>query len=100
MIDTHKNVIRYQVQHELHNVNTYVNNPTSLQIALKITHNSNCPIFLGFYDNGDVFVADTYTVIHVPEVEPCLNTQIKDYYDQYSGFNRNNYTAKVTAPCQ
>ena len=43
-------------------------------LALKITHNSNCPIFLGFYDNDDVFVADTYTVIHVPEVEPCLNT--------------------------
>ena len=30
--------------------------------------------FLGFYDNDDVFVADTYTVVHVPEVEPCLNT--------------------------
>ena len=25
MIDTHKNVIRYQIQHELHYVNKYVN---------------------------------------------------------------------------
>ena len=33
MIDTHKNVIRYLVQHELHYVNKYVNNPTSLQMA-------------------------------------------------------------------
>ena len=33
MIDTHKNVIRYWVQHELHYVNKYVNNPTSLQMA-------------------------------------------------------------------
>ena len=33
MIDTHKNVIRYYVQHELHYVNKYVNNPTSLQMA-------------------------------------------------------------------
>ena len=33
MIDTHKNVIRYQKEHELHYVNKYVNNPTSLQMA-------------------------------------------------------------------
>ena len=29
MIDTHKNVIRYKKEHELH----YVNNPTSLQMG-------------------------------------------------------------------
>ena len=28
MIDTHKKVIRYWVQHEFHYVNKYVNNPT------------------------------------------------------------------------
>ena len=33
MIDTHKNVIRYQIQHELNYINKYVNNPTSLQMA-------------------------------------------------------------------
>ena len=33
MIDTHKNVIRYYIKHELHYVNKYVNNPTSLQMA-------------------------------------------------------------------
>ena len=34
MIDTHKNVItRYKLQHELHYVNKYVNNPTSLQMV-------------------------------------------------------------------
>ena len=33
MIDTHKKVIRYWVQHEIHYVNKYVNNPTSLQMA-------------------------------------------------------------------
>ena len=33
MIDTHKNVIRYQKEHELHYVNKYVNNPTSLHMA-------------------------------------------------------------------
>ena len=33
MINTHKNVIRYKIQLELHNVNKYVNNPTSLQMA-------------------------------------------------------------------
>lgn len=56
--------------------------------------------FLGYYDNDDVFVADPHTMIHVPEVDPCLYTPIKDYYRQYAGFNRNNYTAKVTARCQ
>ena len=33
MIDTHNNVIRYYIEHELHYVNKYVNNPTSLQMA-------------------------------------------------------------------
>ena len=33
MIDTHKNVIKYQVQHELH----YVNNPTSLMQMARIS---------------------------------------------------------------
>ena len=33
MIDTHKNVIRYKVQHELHYVNKYAKKPTSLQMA-------------------------------------------------------------------
>ena len=33
MIDTHKNVIRYMIQHELSNGNKYVNNPTSLQMV-------------------------------------------------------------------
>ena len=33
MIDTQKNVIRYWIEHELHYVYKYVNNPTSLQIA-------------------------------------------------------------------
>ena len=33
MIDKHKNVFRYYIQHELHYVNIYVNNPTSLQMA-------------------------------------------------------------------
>ena len=33
MVDTHKSVIRYYIEHELHNVNKYVNNPTSLQMA-------------------------------------------------------------------
>ena len=33
MIDTHKNIIRHSIQHELHYVNKYVNNPTSLQMA-------------------------------------------------------------------
>ena len=33
MIDTHKKVMRYYIEHELHNVNKYVNNPTSLQMA-------------------------------------------------------------------
>ena len=30
MIDTHKNVIRYQIEHELHYVNKYVNHPDFL----------------------------------------------------------------------
>ena len=33
MIDTHKNVNRYQIEHEVHHVNKYVNNPTYLQMA-------------------------------------------------------------------
>ena len=33
MIGTHKNVIRYWIQHELNYVNKYVNNLTSLQMA-------------------------------------------------------------------
>ena len=33
MIDTHKNVIRYKIQHEIYYVNKYINNPTSLQMA-------------------------------------------------------------------
>ena len=33
MIDTHKNVIRYYVEHGLHYVNKYVNNATTLQMA-------------------------------------------------------------------
>ena len=34
MIDTHKNVITgHKIQHELHYVNKYVNNPTSLQMV-------------------------------------------------------------------
>ena len=33
MIDTHKNKIKYEVQQELHYINKYVNNPTSLQMA-------------------------------------------------------------------
>ena len=33
MIDTHKNVIRYKIEHELHHVKKYINNPTSLQMA-------------------------------------------------------------------
>ena len=33
MIDAHKNVKRYQIEHELHPVNKYVNNPTYLQMA-------------------------------------------------------------------
>ena len=33
MIDTHKYVIRFLIEQELHNVNKYVNNPTSLQMA-------------------------------------------------------------------
>ena len=40
--------------------------------------------FLGYYDNDDVFVADPHTMIHVPEVDPCLYTPIKDYYRQYA----------------
>ena len=38
MIDTHKNVTRYKIQHELHYVNKYVNNPTFtgiLQVIFK-----------------------------------------------------------------
>ena len=30
MIDTQKNVNRYQIEHELHDVNKYVNNPDFL----------------------------------------------------------------------
>ena len=33
MIDTHKNVIRYMIQHALSNGNKYVNNPTSLEMV-------------------------------------------------------------------
>ena len=33
MIDTHKCVIRFLIEQELQNVNKYVNNPTSLQMA-------------------------------------------------------------------
>ena len=33
MTDTHKNVIRYLIEHEVQYVNKYVNNATSLQIA-------------------------------------------------------------------
>ena len=33
MTDTHKNVIRYKIQHEIYYVNKYINNPTSLQMA-------------------------------------------------------------------
>ena len=33
MIDTHKNMTRYWIEHKLHYVNRYVNNPTSLQVA-------------------------------------------------------------------
>ena len=33
MIDSHKNVIRYYIEHELHYVNKYVNNGTSMQMA-------------------------------------------------------------------
>ena len=33
MIDTHKDVIRCNIQHELHYISKYVNNPTSLQMA-------------------------------------------------------------------
>ena len=33
MIDTYKHMIRYQIEHEFHYVNKYVNNATSLQMA-------------------------------------------------------------------
>ena len=33
MIDTHKNVIGYKIEYELHYLNKYVNNPTFLQMA-------------------------------------------------------------------
>ena len=33
MIDIHKHVIIYLMEHELHYVNKYVNTPTSLQMA-------------------------------------------------------------------
>ena len=33
MIDTHKNMIKYQIEHKVYYVNKYVNNATSLQMA-------------------------------------------------------------------
>ena len=33
MIDRHKKVIRYWIQHELHYENKYENDPTSLKMA-------------------------------------------------------------------
>ena len=33
MIDTHKIVIKYKIEHKIHYVNKYINNLTSLQMA-------------------------------------------------------------------